>query len=487
MSPPLDSPPRAIPLADPSSSRGARQGTAGPVPRAHPRTSLRTEVVLITDNSEADLARSLPAIREAVRVAHAELLVVDLGSVDGTLAFASRHCPGARGVWLARGDGLSEALTAAAACSEADVLVILRPTVQPTSPDAIRRLVRHLEDHPYASVAAPSLRDHRGAELHTSRPGPGPSAFSRVEWVVSEAIALRRRDLDGLVGLRRVPAHTFEQLELCIRLRCRGREIHYLRSGDWRDVGGRAARRLSAGQRGLSLRAWRLLLAHPAYALRLLGRHRAVVTVSSFLRRAVDIAGALALLVALAPLMLAIMLAIRLDSPGPAIFRQRRLGHRARPFQMFKFRTMTHGSDPALHEEFVREMILNRLQAREGGAIQIFKIHPDPRVTRVGRLLRRTSLDELPQLLNILRGEMTFVGFRPPIPYEVEDYPAWYFRRFDGRPGVTGLWQVSGRNERSYEEMVSLDIEYHNRRTWLFDLLLLARTIGVVLTGRGAY
>jgi lipopolysaccharide/colanic/teichoic acid biosynthesis glycosyltransferase len=121
-----------------------------------------------------------------------------------------------------------------------------------------------------------------------------------------------------------------------------------------------------------------------------------------------------------------------------------------------------------------------------GDGPRIYKLHPDPRVTRVGRVLRRTSLDELPQLINVLRGEMTLVGFRPPIPYEVAEYPAWYHRRFDGRPGITGLWQVSGRNERTYEDMVRLDIEYLNRRNWLFDLWLLVRTVRVVFGGRGA-
>jgi lipopolysaccharide/colanic/teichoic acid biosynthesis glycosyltransferase len=192
-------------------------------------------------------------------------------------------------------------------------------------------------------------------------------------------------------------------------------------------------------------------------------------------------------IVLLSPLLLAIAVAIKLDSAGPVIFRQRRLGRHARAFQMYKFRTMRHGADSALHQDYVRNMIVNRLGA--GGTVtrQIFKVHPDPRVGRVGRVLRRSSLDELPQLFNILRGDMTLVGFRPPIPYEVTEYPDWYFRRFDGRPGLTGLWQVSGRNERSYEEMVRMDIEYFNRRTWLFDLRLLARTVSAVITGRGAY
>ena len=196
---------------------------------------------------------------------------------------------------------------------------------------------------------------------------------------------------------------------------------------------------------------------------------------------------AVVLLALLSPLVLAIVLAIRFDSRGPVLFRQVRLGRGARPFEMFKFRTMYRDADPAPHAHFVRDMIVNRLRGGEnGGAPQIYKLHPDPRVTRVGRILRRTSLDELPQLFNVLRGEMTLVGFRPPIPYEVDDYPAWYHRRFDGKPGITGLWQVSGRNELGYEDMVRLDIEYLNRRSWLLDLWLLARTVTVVLHGRGA-
>jgi lipopolysaccharide/colanic/teichoic acid biosynthesis glycosyltransferase len=447
---------------------------------------LKSEVVLVTHNSEADLARSLTAIREAARAARAELLFVDLGSSDGTRAFAARHAPGARGIWLRDDDGLAEALAAAAAASDADVLVVLRPTVKPSSAAAIAQLVAHLAEHPYAAVAAPALRDHAGTELRTTRQGPSRGGFSRVEWVPGEAIAVRRADVGGLVGAG-VLDHALAELELCVKLRCRGREIHYLHEVGWLVASGRAAGRLRVGRRALPLRAWRLLLAHPAYALRLIESHPTLALAADRVRRGFDIAVSMLALVVLAPIWLAIVLAIRIDSPGPAIFRQRRLGHQARPFQMYKFRTMRCDSDPSLHEQFVRDMIVNRLQTAEGATPKIFKVHPDPRVTRMGRLLRRTSLDELPQLLNVLRGEMTLVGFRPPIPYEVDEYPPWYYRRFDGKPGITGLWQVSGRNQRSYEEMVTLDIEYHNRRTWLLDLVLLARTVGAVISGRGAY
>jgi lipopolysaccharide/colanic/teichoic acid biosynthesis glycosyltransferase len=237
----------------------------------------------------------------------------------------------------------------------------------------------------------------------------------------------------------------------------------------------------------MSLRARLHLARHPGYALRLLARVSVGDGGVSFLTRAFDILLSSLLLVALSPVLIAIAIAVRLDSPGPSLFRQRRLGRNARPFEMLKFRTMRHGADARLHEQFVQAMILGRAKTNDDGAPQVFKLNPDPRVTRLGRLLRRTSLDELPQLFNILRGDMTFVGFRPPIPYELNSYPDWYFRRFASKPGLTGLWQVSGRNEKSYEEMVALDIEYANRRSWLFDLILMVRTIGVVLTGRGAF
>jgi lipopolysaccharide/colanic/teichoic acid biosynthesis glycosyltransferase len=277
---------------------------------------------------------------------------------------------------------------------------------------------------------------------------------------------------------------------LCLQLRRRGVELHYLRSVELVDTCGLAAERLAPRPVGASTRAWTgLLLRHPGYALRLAERRRFARRVEGAITRATEITIASLLLAALSPLLVAIAIAIRLDSRGSALFRQVRLGRGARPFQMYKFRTMRSDADSEPHAQFVREMINGRLHSgagAQGEPPRIFKVHPDPRVTRVGRVLRRTSLDELPQLINVLRGEMRLVGFRPPIPYEVAEYPAWYHRRFDGKPGMTGLWQVSGRNERSYEEMVRLDIEYLNRRSWLFDLVLLARTVAVVVIGRGA-
>jgi lipopolysaccharide/colanic/teichoic acid biosynthesis glycosyltransferase len=453
--------------------------------RAPARAPSSTEVVVVTRNSEGDLARSLGAITDAATEANASLLFLDLGSTDGTRAFAARHARGSRGVWLTAEDGLAEALSVAAAVSKAEVLVIVRSTVQPSDTADIARLVTHLEAHPYAAMAAPALRAHDDSLLTTAHPEPDMARFSRVEWVLADALAIRRADLLTVRPARQRTARWVEELDLCLQLRRRGREVHYLRAVEWLDAGGRTAARVRPHH--LSRRMLLQLLRHPRTAGRLLTRTRLATAALNVVSRTLDVLVSSVMITLLSPLLVAIALAVRLDSEGPAIFRQRRLGRHARAFQMYKFRTMRHGADSAIHQDHVRNMIVSRLCADGSVSRQVFKVHPDPRITRIGRALRRSSLDELPQLFNILRGDMSLVGFRPPIPYEVTEYPDWYFRRFDGKPGLTGLWQVSGRNERSYEEMVRLDIEYFNRRTWLFDLWLLAKTVGVVITGRGAY
>jgi lipopolysaccharide/colanic/teichoic acid biosynthesis glycosyltransferase len=204
--------------------------------------------------------------------------------------------------------------------------------------------------------------------------------------------------------------------------------------------------------------------------------------VADALRRALDLVVASVLLLALAPLMALLALAIRIDSRGPALFRQRRVGRGQREFTIFKFRTMHTGADTAPHRRYVQNLIGGRASSERG---RLYKLSVDDRVTRVGRLLRSWSLDELPQLLNVLRGEMALVGPRPVIPYEVEMYPDAYLRRFAVKPGLTGLWQVSGRNERTYDEMVRFDIEYADGASLLLDLRILFKTVPVVLGRQG--
>jgi lipopolysaccharide/colanic/teichoic acid biosynthesis glycosyltransferase len=206
------------------------------------------------------------------------------------------------------------------------------------------------------------------------------------------------------------------------------------------------------------------------------------------LRRLADIVFATAIILLLAPVLIAIAIAVRLDSPGPAFFRQRRVGHGQREFTLFKFRSMRPDADPRGHREYVTALIGGNGNggAPTGGRENLYKLVVDDRITPVGRWIRKWSLDELPQLFNVVMGDMTLVGPRPAIPYEVAEYPTWYMERFSVKPGLTGLWQVSGRSERTYEEMVRLDIEYAERRSLLLDFSILAKTPWIVVSRKGA-
>lgn len=212
-------------------------------------------------------------------------------------------------------------------------------------------------------------------------------------------------------------------------------------------------------------------------------------------KRLLDIVVASVLLVLFAPLMAVIALAIVLDTPGPVIFRQKRvLGEQKlgeddptqHVFTFMKFRTMIHNADQSVHRKYMENLINGRCEASQVSGKKIFKLGKDPRITRVGRILRKTSLDELPQLINVLRGEMSLVGPRPAIPYEVSQYKAWHMPRLTVKQGLTGLWQIAGRNELSFDEMVQCDIEYVRHRSLLLDLKILLLTIPAVISGRGA-
>ena len=204
------------------------------------------------------------------------------------------------------------------------------------------------------------------------------------------------------------------------------------------------------------------------------------------LQRLFDIVFALTLILLLSPILLGVALAVRTESRGPAFFRQRRVGYREKEFTLFKFRSMRVDADPQGHQEYVTALIKGEGQNPNGGRENLYKLAVDNRITGVGRWIRRWSLDELPQLFNVVRGDMTLVGPRPAIPYEVAEYPSWYRERFSVKPGLTGYWQVSGRSERTYEEMVRLDIEYAQRRSLGLDLSILVKTPWVVLSRKGA-
>lgn len=203
--------------------------------------------------------------------------------------------------------------------------------------------------------------------------------------------------------------------------------------------------------------------------------------------RLLDVLIAGVTLLLLAPILAIACIAVRLDTSGPAIFRQRRLGRHKQPFTVYKFRTMNAHADPAVHREYVHQLVRGDEVQHSDGHRDLYKLVADERITRVGRVLRRTSLDELPQLLNVLKGQMSIVGPRPVVGYEAEIYPSSYDRRFDVRPGLTGLWQVSGRSQRTYREMVMLDISWVERKSLHLYLWIVACTpVALLRLGRAA-
>jgi lipopolysaccharide/colanic/teichoic acid biosynthesis glycosyltransferase len=212
--------------------------------------------------------------------------------------------------------------------------------------------------------------------------------------------------------------------------------------------------------------------------------------VPMIVKRAIDIAGSGILLLVLSPLLAAIAVAIKLTSKGPVVFEQDRLGQFGKQFKCLKFRTMYANNDPKIHREFIQQFISGKDEKTKKNDAEpaVYKITNDPRITPVGRFLRKTSLDEFPQFWNVLRGEMSLVGPRPPVPYEFEVYDFWHRRRvLELRPGVTGLWQVSGRSRTCFDDMVRLDLRYSNSWSLWLDMKILLATPFAVFTGDGAF
>jgi exopolysaccharide biosynthesis polyprenyl glycosylphosphotransferase len=206
------------------------------------------------------------------------------------------------------------------------------------------------------------------------------------------------------------------------------------------------------------------------------------------LKRGMDVCGSLLLLTVLSPVFFAIAAAIKLTSRGPVLFRQQRIGEHGTAFTFLKFRSMYVNNDASQHKEYVRKLIAGQADKQTNSEGEgIFKLTNDPRITAVGNFLRRTSLDELPQFINVLRGDMSLVGPRPPVPYEVEAYATWHRRRLlEAKPGITGLWQVQGRSRVGFDDMVRLDLRYaRNCSPWL-DLKILVQTPKAVIAGNGA-
>jgi lipopolysaccharide/colanic/teichoic acid biosynthesis glycosyltransferase len=211
--------------------------------------------------------------------------------------------------------------------------------------------------------------------------------------------------------------------------------------------------------------------------------------ISLALKRCIDILGSSMALICFAPIFGAIALAIKLTSKGPILFKQERLGHYGRPFVVLKFRSMSKNCDPHIHRQFVHQFIAGQVNDHSHASEKpVFKIQEDPRVTAIGKLLRKTSLDELPQFWNVLRGDMSLVGPRPPIAYEYKAYEVWHRRRvLEIKPGITGLWQVEGRSRIRFDDMVRLDLKYARVWSIWLDLKILAQTPAAVIQGDGAH
>lgn len=207
---------------------------------------------------------------------------------------------------------------------------------------------------------------------------------------------------------------------------------------------------------------------------------------TSFMKKLMDITGSFCALVVFSPIFLIVSAAVKLTSEGPVFFTQERMGFNGKTFTFLKFRSMYTHSDDSRHQDYIKKLIKEGKD--DDAAPGVYKLSNDPRITPIGNFLRKTSLDELPQFINVLRGDMSLVGPRPPIPYECEIYDIWHRRRLlSVKPGITGLWQVTGRSSTTFDDMVRLDLKYINEWSLLLDIKLLLKTPWVILTGKGAY
>lgn len=212
-------------------------------------------------------------------------------------------------------------------------------------------------------------------------------------------------------------------------------------------------------------------------------KHRSKYSSGHALKRVLDIAGSLFAFTAFMPVFILIGLLVKLTSQGPILFCQKRVGQYGKEFNFYKFRTMYTGNNPRIHQDYVAKLIAGNLDEADG----IYKIVNDPRITPLGRFLRKSSLDELPQFVNILKNDMSLVGPRPPLPYEFERYQTWHKRRvLELKPGLTGLWQVEGRSRTTFDEMVRMDLRYAIERSLWFDVKILLQTPSAIFSGRGA-
>ena len=320
-----------------------------------------------------------------------------------------------------------------------------------------------VDEHP-ESIAANGSNGHNASNGHNGANGhavASPPIIGRLERIAR--LAAEHPNLEAVIVL---PERDHSQVERIIEL-C---ERHRVR---WRMMP-RVAQSMA-------------LTVEMVGAIPLIGPPGSNIEgLNCVVKRGFDIVVASLMILVLSPIMLLAAIAIRLFDGAPLLFRQTRVGIHGKPFELLKFRTMRSECSDSVHRAYVKEWIgRNAAEGSEANGTKVYKIGSDPRVTRIGRWLRRFSIDELPQLLNVLRGNMSLIGPRPAMPYELELYQEWHRHRLDAPPGITGLWQVSGRNRLSFEEMVQLDIEYIEEWSLAGDMGILLRTLPAMLQGSG--
>lgn len=454
-------------------------------------------VVIVGTNEKDLIRRCLDSLSGTEQGIAFEVVVVDNCSTDGTAKMISERFPSVRVVSNRKRYPRSANNNIGMAAARGGYLLLLDPDTV-VRPDALRTMHAFLQAHPEAGAVGAQLIGEDGAYQLSARTMQTPAVIlarrtplgrtqwgrevlrhhlmedwkhdtvREVEWLQGAALMIPRPVFDMVGGNDPALIRYVEDMDWCFRAHKLGWRIYYCPDARIEHL----YRRASAARRP-SLKTLKTAFYHLKGWNRFYWKHYVYFR----LKRGIDLLGASLGLLLAAPFIALLAVAIRIESRGTVFFSQTRIGLNGRPFSLYKFRSMCDGA--ATMQASLREM--NEVEG------PVFKIKNDPRLTAMGRFMRRFSLDEVPQLMNILLGHMSLVGPRPPLPWEVEEYTAKEFRRLGVTPGLTGLWQVNGRSDIPFEKWVDLDIRYIAEQSLWLDIKILVKTVPAVLSGKGAY
>ncbi len=454
-------------------------------------------VVIVGTNEKDLIRRCLDSLFGTEQGIAFEVIVVDNCSTDGTSEMISGRFPAVRVVSNRKRYPRSANNNIGMAAARGAYVLLLDPDTVVRA-NALRTMLVFLREHPEAGAVGAQLIGEDGAYQLSARTMQTPAVIlarrtplgrtkwgrtvlrhhlmedwkhdtvREVEWLQGAALLIPRPVLDMVGGNDPAFIRYVEDMDWCFRARKLGWRIYYCPDARIEHL----YRRASAA-RHASITTLKTAFYHLKGWSRFYRKHY----VYFWLKRGIDLLGASLGLLLAAPFIALLAVCIRIESRGPVFFVQTRIGRDGRPFSLYKFRSMCDGA--ATMQESLREM--NEVEG------PVFKIKNDPRLTAVGRFMRRFSLDEVPQLINVLLGQMSLVGPRPPLPCEVMEYTAKEFRRLGVTPGLTGLWQVSGRSDIPFEQWVDLDLRYIAEQSLWLDIKILAKTAPAMLSGKGAY